>query len=91
LPILYNIYSEYVMRLVLEEWKGGVSIGGKKISNLRNADDILLIAGSEAEYLELLKLESVSQEYGLKINKTKVMIIDHAERKKRTNRLETAK
>jgi hypothetical protein len=78
-PLLYNIYSEVVMRLTLENWEGGVKIGGKRLSNLRFADDTLLIANTAEELLELLRrLEEVSHEYGLKINvkKTKVMIID---------------
>ena len=78
-PLLYNVYSEVVMRRVLEDWNGGVKIGGRRFSNLRYADDTLLIANSPEELLEFLeRLERVSLEYGLKINvsKTKVMIID---------------
>lgn len=78
-PLLFNIYSEFIMRQVLEDWHGGVNIGGTKLSNLRFADDTTLIAGSQEEILELLKrLEDVSALYGLNINynKTKIMIID---------------
>lgn len=67
------------MRRALEDWNGGIKIGGRRFSNLRFADDTLLIAGSTEEMLELLqRLEEVSREYGLKINanKTKVMIVD---------------
>lgn len=51
------------------------------ISNLRFADDTLLIASNEEELKALLDLlETISMEYGLLINvrKTKVMIIDRA-------------
>lgn len=78
-PLLYNIYSEVVMRRTLENWNGGVKICGRRVSNLRFADDTLLIANNPEELLEFLRrLEEVSREYGLKINavKTKVMIID---------------
>lgn len=78
-PLLYNIYSEFIMRLVLDNWNGGIRIGGKKISNLRFADDTVLIAENEEELLELLnKLENMSADYGLRVNysKTKIMIID---------------
>jgi len=34
------------MRQVLEEWQGDISIGGRKISNLRYADNILIIITS---------------------------------------------
>ena len=58
--LLYNIYSEVVMRLTLENWEGGVKIGGKRFSNLRFADDTLLIANTAEELLELLRrLEEV--------------------------------
>ncbi|VVC44617.1 Hypothetical protein CINCED_3A008987 [Cinara cedri] len=32
--IFFNIYSEAVLREALQEWKGGVVIGGKMINNL---------------------------------------------------------
>ncbi|CAH2233644.1 jg14388 [Pararge aegeria aegeria] len=69
------------MRITLEDWTDGVSIGGYKISNLRYADDTTLFATS-ARHMEelLLKMERVSLEFGLKINhnKTKMMIVDRA-------------
>ncbi|CAH2265532.1 jg10077 [Pararge aegeria aegeria] len=67
------------MRRTLENWTDGVVIGGLKISNLRYADDTTLFASS-ARYIEnlLQKMESISLEFGLKINraKTKMMIVD---------------
>lgn len=39
--MLFNSYGEYIIRLVLEEWTGGIMIGGRKITNLRYADDTL--------------------------------------------------
>ncbi|VEN63176.1 unnamed protein product [Callosobruchus maculatus] len=78
-PMLFNIYSEFVMRQVLDNWNGGVTIGGSKISNLRFADDTTLIAASQEELVALLNiLEQHSAAYGLGINynKTKVMIVD---------------
>jgi len=30
-------------------WEGGVQVGGRKITNLRYADDIVFLAGSESE------------------------------------------
>ena len=42
------------MREVIEGWEGGVRIGGRKITNLRYADDIVLLAGSESELQELV-------------------------------------
>lgn len=67
------------MRQVLDEWNGGLPIGGQKISNLRYADDTVLIAKSEEELMILVdRLEQKSAEYGLSVNfsKTKIMIIN---------------
>lgn len=80
-PVLFNIYGEYIMRKSLEEWKGGVRVGGQKISNLRFADDTTLCASSESELEQLLKrVEKTSNELGLTLNrgKTKIMIVDRA-------------
>lgn len=66
------------MRKVLENWRGGVSVTGKRISNLRYADDTTLIATTENEMTKLLqRLEYESELHGLRINrqKTKIMII----------------
>ncbi|VEN45210.1 unnamed protein product [Callosobruchus maculatus] len=77
--MLFNIYSEFVMRQVKDNWNGGITIGGSKISNLRFADDTTLIAASQEELVALLNvLEQYSAAYGLgtNYNKTKVMIVD---------------
>lgn len=52
-PDLFNIYGEHIIRTVLDGWNGGISVG-KKISNLRYADDTTLIAASEEEMSEIL-------------------------------------
>ncbi|VEN43915.1 unnamed protein product, partial [Callosobruchus maculatus] len=57
----------------------GITIGGRKISNVRFADDTTLIAASQEELVALLNiLEQHSASYGLGINynKSKVMIVD---------------
>ena len=58
----------------LEEAQAGVKIGGRKINNLRYADDTTLMAGSEEESL-LMKVKEESEKVGLKFNiqKTKIM------------------
>lgn len=80
-PLLFNIYTELIMRMTLENWSDGIAIGGYKISNLRYADDTTLFASSIDKMESLLnKMERVSLDFGLKINrsKTKVMIVDRA-------------
>ena len=59
-----------------EDHEGTVSIGGKTITNLRFANDILGLAGEEEELANLVKhLDKASTAYGMKISaeKTKLM------------------
>ncbi|VEN37561.1 unnamed protein product [Callosobruchus maculatus] len=67
------------MRQLLDNWNGGITIGGSKISNVRVAKNRTLIAASQEELVALLNiLEQHSAVYGFDINynKTKVMIIE---------------
>src|SRR6201996_8833373 len=43
-PYLFNTVSQTVMRKALDCFQGGIRIGGRKIANLRYADDIVLLA-----------------------------------------------
>ena len=68
-----------LMRETLDGFQGGLQTGGRMITNLRYADDIILLATSEAELQELMdRLDRVSHRYSLLINvdKTKVMASD---------------
>ena len=61
---------------VLEEHEGTVSIAGRTITNLRFADDIDGLAGSELELAQLVeRIDQTSKAYGMEINaeKTKLM------------------
>ena len=76
-PCLFSLYAEYIMRNAgLEEAQAGIKIPGRKINNLRYADDTTLMAESEDELKTLLmKVKEESEKVGLKFNiqKTKVM------------------
>ena len=66
------------MRDFLEKWDKGISIGGRKVTNLRYSDDTTLIAGTKDDLTELItKVKRASEEAGLYLNvkKTKVMTI----------------
>ena len=66
------------MRETLDGLQGG-QIRGRMITNLRYADEIILLATSEAELQGLVdRLDRVSRKYSLLINvdKTKVMASD---------------
>ena len=52
---LLNLYAVQIMRNIrLDELQAGIRIGGRKINNLRNADDTTLIAESKEELKSLL-------------------------------------
>src|SRR6218665_3358457 len=60
----------------LEGYEGGVQRGGRRITNLRYADDIILIANTMEELQTLMRrLNKAGRKSGLQINtsKTKVM------------------
>ena len=49
-PCLFNLYAEYIMQNAgLNEAKARIKIAGKKINNLRYADDTILMAQSIEE------------------------------------------
>ena len=75
-PCLFNLYTEYIVRNAgLDEAQAGIKIAGKKINNLRYADDTTLIAESEELKSLLMKVKVESEKVGLKLNiqKTKIM------------------
>ena len=60
----------------LNEAQAGIKIAGRKINNLRYADDTTLVAESEEQLKSLLmKVKEESEKVGLKLNiqKTKIM------------------
>ena len=60
----------------LEEAQAGIKIAGRNISNLRSADDAILMAEGKEELKSLLmKVKEESEKNGLKLNiqKTKIM------------------
>ena len=64
------------MTEALKEHEGSVSIGGRNITNLRFADDIDGLAGSEEELKSLMdNLLRAVKSFGMEINadKTKIM------------------
>ena len=55
LSLSCNLYAEYIMRNVrLDESQARIEIARKNINNLRYADDITLMAGSEEELKSIL-------------------------------------
>ena len=80
-PTLFNVFLERIMTDALEGHDATVSIGGRTVSNLRFADDIDGLAGSEAELSQLIqRLNNSCSSFGMEISaeKTKIMTNTHA-------------
>ena len=67
--VLFNLFLERIIQDSLVDQPSSIAIGGRKINNLRFADDIDLIAGSESE-LQILtnSIEKASTAYGMEIS-----------------------
>ena len=77
-PHLFNNYLEWIMEMASADQKGGITVNGTKITNLRYVDDILLLAESKEELQNMTtKMEEQCIRYKMKINslKTKSMKI----------------
>ena len=67
---LFNLYIEHIMRNArLDELQPGVKIGWRNISNLRYADDTILMEENEKEIKSpLMKVKEGSGKPSLKLN-----------------------
>lgn len=78
-PSLFNLYSEWIFRECEEKIsKIGIQVGGRRINNIRYADDTVLIAENEDDLKRILKIvNETSIRYGLRINpiKTKTIVV----------------
>ena len=75
--ILFNLYVENIMGETLHNFKSTISFGGRIISNLRFADDIDLMGGSNDELQELTdRFSNSARKYGMEFSseKSKVMV-----------------
>ena len=80
-PCLFNFYAEYIVRNAgLGEAQAGIKIARRNISNLRYADDTILMAENKEELKSLLmKVKEESEKAGFKLNiqKNKIMASLH--------------
>lgn len=74
-PDLFNLYLEHIMRLALDELtqeEVGASIGGRRLNNLRFADDIGLIAETLTKAQQLInRVDEISTKFGQAIHNKK--------------------
>ena len=78
-PRLFKLYSEYIIwNAGLDDTQAGIKIARRNISNLRYADDTILMAESEEDlksFLMKMKEESEKVRLELNIQKTKIMAL----------------
>ena len=80
-PTVFNVFLEKIMADALEHHQGTVSIGGRTITNLRFADDIDGLAGSEQELSNLVEcLDKSAAAYGMEISAAKTKLMTNNER-----------
>ena len=72
---LFNLYAKYIIQNArLDEAQAGIKIAGRNISNLRYADDTILMDESEELKSLLMKVKEESEKVGLKLNTQKTKI-----------------
>ena len=79
--ILFNLYTERMIEEALQG-KRGIQINGENMTNIRYADDTVLMAENEQELQQLLQdVNQACKKYGMALNykKTKVMIMGKGE------------
>lgn len=83
-PLLFNLYSEAIFRESLDENIGGVVINGRRVTNLRYADDTVIMATNATELQRMVdRLVEYSEEYGLTLNISKTKVMDLSKTKTR--------
>ena len=74
--VLVQHHSGMVMRETLGGFQGKLQIGGRIVTKIRYADDIILLITSEAQLQELVdRLDRVSHKYSLLINVDKTTVV----------------
>ena len=75
-PTLFYLFLDMIMTEALELHEGSVSVGGRNITNLRFADDIDGLVGSEQELFNLTNaINSASSRYWMEINGGKIKLM----------------
>ena len=80
-PLVFNLYSEFMISEAMEGMEG-VNIDGNNITDLRYADDAVLVADRIGKMQRMMvSLSETCNLYGMAINvkKTKVMIVGDKE------------
>uniref|UniRef100_A0A8D8SMX4 Craniofacial development protein 2 n=1 Tax=Cacopsylla melanoneura TaxID=428564 RepID=A0A8D8SMX4_9HEMI len=77
-PVIFNVYSEHILKEALQDMEAGILLNGERINNIRYADDTVIFADSFESLQNLMdRVTLYSRKYGLDVNisKTKCMVI----------------
>ena len=77
-PTLFNLFLERIMEEALEGHEGGMRCAGRRINDLRFADDIELLEENEESLRKVTRrLDVTSKRYGMEVSteKSKVMVV----------------
>src|SRR2546425_10737277 len=88
LPMLFNLYSEFMIQEAMEGVEG-IRFGGVNLTNLRYADDAVLVAEKSEKMQKMIdRLSTTCKAYGMEINvkKTKVMIMNGRSEERRVGK-----
>ena len=84
-----SVQHLHLIREALEDEKG-ININGQNITNIRYADDTIIMAESEQQLQRMIdKLDATCEQYGMAMNakKTKTMIVEKTAEKQCDNGL----
>ena len=71
-PDLFNLFLEHVLGEALVAYQRGALVNGRRVSNLRFADDIDLMGETVSEAQDIVQaVHQSSQRHGLEINRKK--------------------
>ena len=79
-PLLFNLHSEFMIKEAMENMEG-IKFNGINITDLRYADDAVLVADKRKKMQIMIdRLSRACKEYGMEINvkNTKVMMVSRA-------------
>ena len=75
-PSLFNLYKDAMMRKVIEDKAGGVMVGQERVVDVDFADDVVLLADSwQVVVVIVLKMEEVTQRFGITISARKSEVL----------------
>src|SRR5213082_3284109 len=87
-PLLFNLYSEFMINEAMDTVEG-IVFNGVNITNLRYADDAVLITDKRKKLQKMVnRLNETCKEYGMEINvkKTKVMVLGGTDEQRKRHR-----